>query len=111
MLESINKRLRKELVTDFIENKNNDVNNLIGKVELLYNKKINESTVAFNHLIEKCTILNPLNIIKKGYTIVYKDENIVYNVNELNHNDKVKIKFTDGAATATINEIIKNEEI
>ena len=111
MLESINKRLRKELVTDFIENKNNDVNNLIGKVELLYSKKINESTVVFNHLIEKCTILNPLNIIKKGYTIVYKNENIVYNVNELNHNDKVKIKFTDGAATATINEIIKNEEI
>ena len=47
----------------------------------------------------------------KTLIVVYKDENIVYNVNELNHNDKVKIKFTDGAATATINEIIKNEEI
>ena len=79
-------------------------------MNLLVEQQYATSVKIFNHLVEKCTILNPLNIIKKGYTIVYKDEDIVYNVDELNQNDEVKIKFNDGVALATVNEIIKDEE-
>lgn len=83
--DNYNNRLRVELV-----------NNIIEKYE-----------VEFNNLVEKSTLLNPLNIIKKGYSIVYKDNDIVYNVSSLNKDDEIKIRFSDGQATATVNKIEK----
>lgn len=110
VLDSLKKRLRVELVVDYINNQFKDINNIEHKMDLIINKKINDYDNIFNHLIEKCTILNPLNIIKKGYTIVYKDNEIVYNINELEVNDQIDIKFSDGVATATINNKILDEE-
>lgn len=110
VLNSLNKRLRSELVIDYINGQYKEINNINHKIDLIINQRINDYDKMFNHLIEKCMILNPLNIIKKGYTIVYKDNEIVYNVNDLEVNDQVNIKFSDGVATATINKKILNEE-
>ena len=109
-INGLNSRLRSDLVIKRIENEYKEVSSLENKMNLLVEQQYATSVKIFNHLVEKCTILNPLNIIKKGYTIVYKDEDIVYNVDELNQNDEVKIKFNDGVALATVNEIIKDEE-
>ena len=110
IVDNLNKRLRSELILNYIENEYREVNSLTSKMDLIINQHINDYTKVFNHLIEKCTILNPLNIIKKGYTIVYKDNDIVYNVKDLEVNDQVNIKFSDGVAIATINNKIVNEE-
>lgn len=109
-INGLNSRLRSDLVIKRIENEYKEVSSLENKMNLLVEQQYATSVKIFSHLVEKCTILNPLNIIKKGYTIVYKDEDIVYNVDELNQNDEVKIKFNDGVALATVNEIIKDEE-
>jgi exodeoxyribonuclease VII large subunit len=109
-INGLNSRLRSDLVIKRIENEYKEVSSLENKMNLLVEQQYATSVKIFNHLVEKCTILNPLNIIKKGYTIVYKDEDIVYNVDELNQYDEVKIKFNDGVALATVNEIIKDEE-
>ena len=109
-INGLNSRLRSDLVIKRIENEYKEVSSLENKMNLLVEQQYATSVKIFNHLVEKCTILNPLNIIKKGYTIVYKDEDIVYNVDELNQYDLVKIKFNDGVALATVNEIIKDEE-
>lgn len=111
LLTSLSNRLRSELVIDYINNQYKEIKNINQKINLIINQKINDYDKNFNHLIEKCTILNPLNIIKKGYTVVYKNNEIVYNVNELKINDQINIKFSDGVATATINKIINNEDI
>lgn len=110
IVDNLNKRLRSKLILNYIENEYREVNSLTSKMDLIINQHINDYTKVFNHLIEKCTILNPLNIIKKGYTIVYKDNDIVYNVKDLEVNDQVNIKFSDGVAIATINNKILNEE-
>lgn len=106
----LNSRLRSDLVIKRIENEYKEVSSLEDKMNILFEQRYETSVKIFNHLVEKCTILNPLNIIKKGFTIVYKDENIVYNAKELNQDDEIKIKFNDGVALATVNEIIKDEE-
>lgn len=110
IVDSLNKRLRSELILNYIENEYKEVNSLTNKMDLIIHQRINDYTKIFNHLVEKCTILNPLNIIKKGYTIVYKDNEIVYNVKDLEPNDQINIKFSDGVAMATINKKSINEE-
>jgi exodeoxyribonuclease VII large subunit len=53
---------------------------------------------------EKLKVLNPLSIMEKGFSIVYKDNKIVKSVNELKPNDKVSIKLIDGSKNAVIME-------
>ncbi len=74
----------------------------------LINGIINNYEVKFNHLIEKCTILNPLNIIQKGYSIVYKDNEVVSSISHLNESDSIKIKFSDGIVDANVTKINKD---
>lgn len=42
--------------------------------------------------------------MKKGYSIVYKDENIISSIDELNVDDDVKIKLYNGYTLAHINK-------
>lgn len=109
-LNGLNSRLRSDLVIKRIDNEYKEISGLTDKIQLLVNQQYESNLKLFNHLVEKCTILNPLNIIKKGYTIVYKDNDIIYNSSELEENDEIKIKFNDGDVIAVVNNIIKNEE-
>ena len=53
---------------------------------------------------EKLKVLNPLLIMEKGFSIVYKDEKIVKSKNDLSANDTVELKFIDGSIKAKIVE-------
>lgn len=106
---SASKRLRKELIVDRITTYEDKISKLDNNLNYFLVTKTKTEEDLFNHLIEKITLLNPLNIINKGYTIVYKGDNIIYNVKELDVNDDVKIKFNDGSAIATVKNITKDE--
>ena len=40
--------------------------------------------------------------MKKGYTLVYKNNSLVTTSNQLSNNDEVKIQFSDGSVKAII---------
>lgn len=68
---------------------NNNINNL-------YNQIINNNEKKIDHNIEKMIILNPLNIIKKGYSIVYKNNNVISSTNSIDEDDVLDIRLSDG---------------
>ena len=105
---NLKSHLRVELIINDIDNKRTIVDNLTNQIVTMMNKKIENLSSVFEHLVEKSTILNPLNIITKGYSIVYKDDKIVYNTSELQEHDNIAVKFADGKAFATINKIGNN---
>ena len=106
---NLKSHLRVELIINDIDNKRTMVDNLTNQIVTMMNKKIENLSSVFEHLVEKSTILNPLNIITKGYSIVYKDDKIVYNTSELQEHDNIAVKFADGKAFATINKIEKDK--
>jgi exodeoxyribonuclease VII large subunit len=58
------------------------------------------------HLTERSVeLLNPDNIIKRGYTLTYKDGKILKSASNLNENDKIETRFSDGIVKS---KIIKN---
>lgn len=107
---NLESRMRFDLVLNEINKRKTNVLNLENKIDLLFSNNIEQLELKFNSLVEKNIILNPLNIIKKGYTIVYKDDNIVYNVDELKQDDNISIKFSDGTALAKVTAVNKEEE-
>lgn len=62
-------------------------------------------------IIDKLSLLNPLNVLKRGYSVTYINEKIVKSIKELSKGKVINIKLNDGLARATINEVLeeKNE--
>ena len=57
---------------------------------------------SYVELVTKLDTLSPLKTLTRGYSLTEKDNKIVKSANELNENDKVKLKFHDGEKDAII---------
>lgn len=69
--------------------------------KILYEDKLNKK----NHLIEKLELLNPLNALKRGYSILKKDDKVISSIKKIEKDDNVKISLKDGYINAKITEV------
>ena len=54
------------------------------------------SVYIINHIIEKLELINPLGVLKRGYSLTYKDDKIVNSVKQIKKDDILNIKLVDG---------------
>ena len=87
-----------------IDNKKENIIERLNKINISINNLIYKKEVNLNNLIDKMILLNPLNIMGKGYSLVYKDDKLITSKSSLVVNDEIDIKFIDG----NINAIVKN---
>ena len=71
---------------------------ILVKPEILYKDK----RIYLENLINKLYLLNPLNSLKRGCTLTYKDNKLVTDINNLNKKDIINIKFKNGDITAVV---------
>lgn len=60
-------------------------------------------------LINKLELLNPLSVLKKGYQVTEKNNKVITSVKELNKDDDISIRFTDGFVKSKVSEVEINE--
>lgn len=94
------------LINNIIINKKNKLNilhnnHIIINPLTLYNDKIK----YLDKLNEKLLIINPLNTLKRGYSVLYKDNSTINSIKKLKINDKIKIKLVDGLVDASIDKM------
>ena len=58
------------------------------------------------NIIAKLELLNPLKVLKRGYTITYKDNHVMNSINDINTGDKLELQFVDGK----IKTIVESKE-
>lgn len=97
------------IINNIIINKQNKINNIknnhiIINPTIIYKDKINH----LQKLNEKLLIINPLNTLKRGYSVLYKNDIIINSIKTLKEKDEIKIKLTDGLVIA---QIEKKEKI
>lgn len=63
---------------------------------------INKKNQKFDVIINKLDALSPLNTMKRGYSIIYKDEKIIKSVKSLKKNDLIDLKLSDGERKAKV---------
>lgn len=80
---------------DKLINDTNDLNEAFNDYIINYNDKI-------NGIIDKLVLLNPLNVMKKGYSITFKNDVVITNTNDINIDDVVNIRLSDGTIDAKI---------
>ena len=64
--------------------------------------KIKDSRTLSVETISKLDALSPLKTLTRGYCIAEHNDKIIKSVNDLNVDDKITLKFTDGEKLANI---------
>lgn len=70
---------------------------------------INNNKNRLDTLKIKLELLNPDNVLDKGYSIIYKDGKIVKDINSVNINDNINILVKNGNIDASVKGVNKNE--
>lgn len=85
------------------------------KFELLKNNYIlnnpnvlyKEKTTELNTLIEKLELVNPLGVLKRGYSLTLKDNKVINDVSSVKKGDNITIKLYNGELITNITDIKK----
>ncbi len=69
--------------------------------EFLYKDKM----IEVKNIIDKLNLLNPLNILSRGYSITYLNEKALKSVKMVNKEDLLKIRLSDGIVETKVTNI------
>ena len=112
LIKANENRLSSLLDRPILKNKQSFTDNLALKLDNLYSRFTfafnNEISLANNNLavyISKLDVLNPANILLRGFSIVNKEGRSVKSVSKLLKGDKIDIRFSDGSAECIVNDI------
>lgn len=88
---------------------NNKISNTKNKIELLDNRLVNSINVEmttnkhdFNKLLSKLEVLNPLLTIKRGYSIVRKNDKVISSTKDLKKKDNLELELKDGKVNVEV---------
>lgn len=104
-LDLLNEKLNR-IINEKIENLKTKLfqfknNYILNNPENLYKNK----RIELNNLIDKLELVNPLNILKRGYTLTYVNDKVKKTVKDIKKNDVIKTKFNDGYIISKVEEI------
>ena len=92
MIEKIN-----TLMISNVKDKENILNNLKNSYILLNPSEIyKKDVINLGHIIEKLELINPLKVLQRGYAVTYKEDKIINSIKDVNKDDELRIKLSDG---------------
>ena len=80
---------------EYINVINTNLNKALGQI-------VDNNEKNIDGMINKLILLNPLNILSKGYSLTYLEDKLVKSVNDVNENDEINIKVSDGNIKAIV---------
>ena len=101
LLDKLNKTLVKKYDNvkyklDIIKN-----NYILNNPNLLYKEKV----IKLDNLIEKLELVNPLGVLKRGYTLTYKGNKIISSIEDVKKGDNLTLKLHNGEINTTVTDI------
>ena len=70
-----------------------------------------DSVVKLIGITDKLSLLNPLNVLSRGFSITYLNDKVLKNVKDVQKDDVLKIKMKNGTLNAKVMEVYNGEEI
>jgi len=79
-----------------------DVDRKKNTLSMILIDKVNSYERKVDSFIDKLILLNPLTIMKKGYTLTYQNDKLLSSISQINVNQDLVIRFHDGSVKAKI---------
>ena len=88
-----------------LENKNQELVDREERLKRAIQYQLNEIKNSLDRRVHKVITLNPLETLKRGYSVVTKDNKIIKSVKNIKIEDEIAIKVTDGIIKGRVKEI------
>lgn len=82
-----------------------DLLNLRRRLENIIQKRVDYKRNQFDFAVSRLELLNPLSIMKKGYSVTMKNNEIIKSVEHIQQDEVIDVRFHDGQAKAKVLEI------
>ncbi len=86
-----------------VGNKMNDLTNLVQNLRSFSRKYFVSNRNYLNHYVSVTRLMSPMNILKKGFAIVYQNEKIVVDGKNIKPTNQIKVRLIDSEIKATVN--------
>ena len=90
-------------------NKRKDLIMIDTKLNDLINYKVDNSKKIISHLIDKLELVSPLNVLKRGYSITYKNNKPVNTIKDIKISDNLDLKLYNGHALVEVKDIMEDK--
>lgn len=84
------------------------IDDLMGKLNLYYLNQLKESKAYINSALNQLAAFNPKNVLKRGYSLIYKEQELIKSVKQVEVDETILIKLSDGSLDSKIRK--KNYE-
>lgn len=101
LIEIINKAILNKIEKEHTRLNEFKNNYILKNPDILYKTKMDK----LSNIIEKLELLNPISILKKGYSLTYINGNVVNSISKVNKNDKIDIRLSDGILKANVEKV------
>ena len=89
------------------EIKSQKLDNLVDKLNIYIKRNLNDKNNKFINILNKLDALNPINTIKRGYSITKSKDKVITSINSVGENDIITTDLVDGVITS---KVVKVEE-
>ncbi|MDQ0299577.1 exodeoxyribonuclease VII large subunit [Salibacterium salarium] len=97
-LQSIYKRLYRQHPYRLLDIEKNNLNQMNKRMDIAMKRFISGKEDRFNHVLQKLQILNPLDIMKRGYNVAYSEKGtIIKSIKHVDAGERITMYLQDGA--------------
>lgn len=84
------------------EIKSQKLDNLVDKLNIYIKRNLNDKNNKFINILNKLDALNPINTIKRGYSITKSKDKVITSINSVSENDIITTDLVDGVITSKV---------
>lgn len=95
-------------MADFFSSERNSIKSAYKYISNYIDNFLKLEKMALGRVTDRVNDLNPINVLKRGFSVVGKDDKTVTSVSSLSVSDNINVKMLDGSINCTVNEIKKN---
>ena len=88
------------------EVKEQRLDNFIERLNTVIKNRLDKTAHGYELLINKLTLLNPMAILAKGYSVVKSGAKVISDTKDLKAADKINVRFNKGEVEAIVERII-----
>lgn len=78
-------------------------------LKTLRQKLLKDYRNRLSHIEEKIRLLNPRNVLKRGYSLTYKDNRVLKRIGSIQAKEIIETVLYDGRIVSEVNRILNNE--
>jgi len=101
LIDNLNKEIKKVIDNNKIRLNKTKSSYVLTNPDIMYKYKMQN----LEHIINKLDVLNPMNTLKRGYSIVKKDDKVVSDIKNIKVDDIINVSVKNGIINAKVVEV------